>query len=154
MFRSVIPVALFSLIPAFVPSADSILQAALTRLAGDAPGTAGISVLHIESGASAAVNGDQWFPMMSVYKLPIAIHALRRIDSGELNVEERVTLTAADRRPGFSPIGESIAAKGPVTLAIRDVLTAVITKSDNTASDWLLRRVGGPAAGISRSRSF
>jgi beta-lactamase class A len=137
---------LLALSTPFSPSTDQALQAALTRLAKDAPGTAGISVLHIESGASASVNGDQRFPMMSVYKLPIAIHALRRADAGELNLDERVTLTGVDRRPGFSPIGESIAKSGPVTMTVRDILREVVTKSDNTASDWLLRRVGGPSA--------
>jgi len=102
--------------------------------------------MHIESGASAAVNGDQRFPMMSVYKLPIAIHALREADAKRLNLDESVTLAAADRRPGFSPMAEKIAAGGPLTVTIRDLLFEIVTRSDNTASDWLLRRVGGPRA--------
>ena len=128
------------------PSPDRTLTAALERAAAEAPGRAGISVLHIESGATAAVNGDERFPMMSVYKLPIVIHALRAADAGQLDLDARVTLTAPDRRPGFSPMGEAIAAKGPLSLTIREIVAAVVTQSDNTASDWLLRRVGGPAA--------
>ena len=125
---------------------DSVLTATLRRLASDAPGTAGISVVHIETGDSAVVRGDERFPMMSVYKLPIAIHALREVEAGHLDLAERVTLTAEDRRPGVSPIGESIAKSGPMTLTLREVVVAVVTRSDNTASDWLLRRAGGPAA--------
>ena len=146
MVRWLIPAAFFSLTYAVPPAVDSALQATLTRLAKSTPGTAGISVLHIESGAAAAVNGERRFPMMSVYKLPIAIHALRQADAGQLTLDERVTLAAEDRRPGFSPIGEAIAATGPVALTIREILAAIVTKSDNTASDWLLRRAGGPAA--------
>jgi beta-lactamase class A len=130
----------------FAPSTDPALQATLSRLARQTPGVAGISVMHIESGASAAVNGDQRFPMMSVYKLPIAIHALREADAKRLNLDESVTLAAADRRPGFSPMAEKIAAGGPLTVTIRDLLFEIVTRSDNTASDWLLRRVGGPRA--------
>ena len=133
---------------------DPALTATLRRLASEAPGTAGISVVHIESGASAIVRGDERFPMMSVYKLPIAIHALREVEAGRLDLAERVTLNAADRRPGFSPIGESIAKSGPMTLSLRDVVVAVVTRSDNTASDWLLRRVGGPAAVASTLRAL
>jgi beta-lactamase class A len=135
-----------TLVPAYLAATDPALETALRRLGGQSPGVAGISVLHIESGASASVNGNRRFPMMSVYKLPIAIHALREADAGRLPLDERVTLTAVDRRPGFSPIAEKIAAHGPVTLTIREVLSDIVTKSDNTASDWLLKRIGGPRA--------
>jgi len=127
-------------------SGDSELGAKLRQLAVTAPGRAGVSVVHIESGKGAAVNADERFPMMSVYKLPIAIHALRELERARLDLTEVVRLTAADRRPGFSPMAESIAATGPLTLSMRDVIVAVVTRSDNTASDWLLRRVGGPGA--------
>ena len=126
--------------------ADSDLGAKLRQLAATAPGRAGVSVVHIESGRGAAVNSDERFPMMSVYKLPIAIHALRERQRGQLDLNEVVTLAEADRRPGFSPMAESIAANGSLTVSVRDVIVAVVTRSDNTASDWLLRRVGGPGA--------
>ncbi len=38
-------------------------------------------------------------PMMSVYKLPIVIHALRLSERGRLDLSERVTLMPEDRRP-------------------------------------------------------
>lgn len=135
-------------------TSDQTFQATLARLANETPGIAGLSALHVESGASISVNGGRRFPMMSAYKLPIAIHALREADAGRLNLDESATLTAEDRRPGASALAETIAAKGPQTLTIREVLVAIITKSDNTASDWLLRRVGGPAAVASTLRAL
>jgi len=129
-----------------LPPDDPALAATLRRLAADVPGTAGVSVVHIESGASAAINGSARFPMMSVYKLPIVVHALRESERGRLDLADTVTLTDSDRRPGASEMGEIIAARGPLTVTVRDIVVAVVTKSDNTASDWLLRRVGGPRA--------
>ena len=41
-------------------------------------------VIHVESGAAAGINDAAWYPMMSVYKLPIAIHALRCAEVGTL----------------------------------------------------------------------
>jgi beta-lactamase class A len=125
---------------------DAGLTAALRRVTANAPGTAGVSVVHVESGASAALNPAMRFPMMSVYKLPIAIHVLREVDRGRLDLAERVTLSDPDRRPGASPIGEAIAAGGPQVMTLRDIVVAVVTRSDNTASDWLLARAGGPRA--------
>lgn len=145
MIRSLAILLLASLPFTSAQTADSKLQATLAGLANEIAGMAGISVLHVESGAGASVYGGRRFPMMSVYKLPIAIHALREADAGRLSLDERVTLGKEDRRPGASALAETIAAKGPQTLTIAEVLTAVVTQSDNTASDWLLRRVGGPS---------
>jgi beta-lactamase class A len=135
-------------------TADPILQSTLTGLARAGPGTIGISVVHIESGAGAAVNGGERFPMMSVYKLPIVIHALRLVERDRLDLSERVMLMPQDRRPGASAMAEAIAAKGPLTVSIREIITAIVTRSDNTASDWLLRRTGGPAAVAETLRSL
>jgi beta-lactamase class A len=133
---------------------DRALAADLRRLAAESPGTAGVSVVHIESGAFADVNPAERFPMMSVYKLPIVVHALRLSERGRLDLSERVILTPEDRRPGASAMGQTIAASGPLTVSIRDIITAIVTTSDNTASDWLLRRVGGPAAVTETLRSL
>jgi beta-lactamase class A len=125
---------------------DAALTAALQRVAAEAPGTAGISVVHIESGRQGAVNPNARFPMMSVYKLPIVIHALRLSEQGRLDLSERVILVPQDRRPGASAMAQTIAAQAHLIVPIRDIITAVVTTSDNTASDWLLRRIGGPKA--------
>jgi beta-lactamase class A len=135
-----------ALVQAAPPADDAALTAALRRSTAEAPGTAGISVVHIESGRSGSVNPGMRFPMMSVYKLPIVIHALRLSERGRLDLSERVILMAQDRRPGASAMGQTIAARGPLTVSIREIITAIVTTSDNTASDWLLRRVGGPKA--------
>ena len=92
--------------------------------------------------------------MMSVYKLPIVIHALRLSERGRLDLSERVILTPQDRRPGASAMAETIAARGPLTVTIRDIITAIVVTSDNTASDWLLRRIGGPTAVAETLRSL
>jgi beta-lactamase class A len=133
---------------------DPKLAATLRRLAATSPGTAGVSVVHVESGAFANFNPAGRFPMMSVYKLPIVIHALRLAERDRLDLSERVILMSQDRRPGASAIGEKIAARGPLTISIRDIITAVVTNSDNTASDWLLRRIGGPKAVAETLRSL
>lgn len=154
MFRLIAALVYLTLLTRAGSFQDPALLETLTRLAKEAPGTAGISVLHVESGAGAAVNGGQRFPMMSVYKLPIVIHALREAEATRVNLDDRVTLRTEDRRPGLSPMAEAIAARGPLTVTVRDVIVEVVTRSDNTASDWLLRRVGGPSAVASTLRAL
>jgi beta-lactamase class A len=118
----------------------------LRRLAAQASGTLGVGIVHVEPGVDAGVNEDDWFPMMSVYKLPIAIHVLRLSESGTVNLAKDVTLGSDDRRPGFSPLARRIEKSGPQTSSLRDLLSAILRVSDNTASDRLLREVGGPSA--------
>jgi imidazolonepropionase-like amidohydrolase len=128
------------------PSLAAPLEATLTQIAKDAPGRLGVRVQIVESGAGAGVNADDWFPMMSVYKLPIAIHALRLAERGALDLSTVHTLTSADCRPGLSPLGQTIESKGSQKLTVRDLISAVLRVSDNTASDKLLRIVGGPSS--------
>lgn len=62
---------------------DSSLAALARRIAEITPeagGTVGVEILHVETGARVAVNGERAFPMMSVTKLPIALAFLRRVD--------------------------------------------------------------------------
>jgi beta-lactamase class A len=127
-------------------AAQPDLASQLRRIAAAAPGTLGARVVHVETRSAAGVNDEDWFPMMSVYKLPIAIHALRRSESGTLDLGKTITLTMEDRRPGYSPLARTIEKSGPQAMTLRALLSAVVRVSDNTASDRLLREVGGPAA--------
>jgi beta-lactamase class A len=122
------------------------LATELARIAAEAPGRLGVRVLKPESGAGTGVNADDWFPMMSVYKLPIAIHALRLAERGHLDLDATVTLTADDRRPGVSRLGSLIEEHGEQQRRVRDLVSAVLRDSDNTASDKLLKLAGGPSA--------
>jgi beta-lactamase class A len=106
----------------------------------------GVRVVHVETGSAFGTNDHAWFPMMSVYKLPIAIHVLRQSEAGRLDLTTRVTLTSEDRRPGFSPLARTIEQEGPQTATLRDLLADIMRVSDNTASDRLLREAGGPGA--------
>jgi beta-lactamase class A len=122
------------------------LHAELSRIAAASAGTLGVRVLRVESGDGAGVNADDWFPMMSVYKLPIAIHAMRLAEQGRLDLNATVTLTGADRRPGLSPLATVIEKEGPQQRTLRQLVSAILRVSDNTASDALLRAAGGPTA--------
>jgi beta-lactamase class A len=150
-YSAVTALALLLTLPS---SAQSDLDADLQRIGSAAPGTLGVRVVHIETGSTAGLNDQDWFPMMSVYKLPIAVHALRRAESGAVDLGTRITLAGEHRRPGFSPLARTIEKRGPQVLTLRDLLSAVVRVSDNTASDRLLREIGGPEAVATTLREF
>jgi beta-lactamase class A len=122
-----------------------ILATLLTLPQPKSDAVIGVAAIHIESGRRVSVRGHERFPMGSVYKFPIALAVLRRVDDGKLSLERKVTIEPKDFAPGWSPLRED--AKGqPVTLTIRELLRHMVSISDNTASDTLLRLVGGPRA--------
>ena len=91
--------------------------------------------------------------MASVYKLPIALQLLRKVDRGELRLSDPVILSENGFRPGYSPIRE-LANNKPVTLTVERLVELMLGESDNSASDALLRLAGGPAAVTERMRAL
>lgn len=79
--------------------------------------------------------------MGSVYKFPIALTVLKRVDSGTLRLDQEVTIQPKDFAPGWSPLRDRANGQ-PVTLTLRELLRHMASLSDNTACDALLRMVG------------
>ncbi|WP_460877657.1 class A beta-lactamase [Rhodanobacter koreensis] len=127
---------------------DVQLQQALDALAQRArPGTLGVVVLDLQSGAEASVNAGQAFPMMSVFKAPVAAAVLSRIDAGKLSLQQQVTLTRADVVSGSAvpSIGAHFRSER-MTFTVEQLLKAAVSESDSTAADALVKVAGGPQA--------
>lgn len=122
----------------------------LLGIASKLQGRVGVAVLHIESGRKVVLNGDTHFPMASVYKIPIAIVVLDRVDRGEIRLDERLTVRASDLRPA-SQLAERPDVVGS-SVPVRELLELMLQTSDNTASDLLLKRVDGPRAASEQLR--
>jgi beta-lactamase class A len=121
-----------------------ILAATLTLPPQKTDAVIGVHAIHLQSGRSVGVRDTERFPMGSVYKFPIALAVLKRVDSGTLQLDRELTIEPKDFAPGWSPLRDE-AANRPITLTIRELLRHMVSISDNTASDALLRLVGAPA---------
>lgn len=107
--------------------------------------TIGVTAIHLETGERVSTRGAEHFPMGSVYKFPIALTVLRRVDAGTLSLTQKVTIEPDDFAGGWSPIRDAANGKA-VTHTIAELLEAMVMMSDNTASDILLELTGGPGA--------
>jgi beta-lactamase class A len=85
------------------------------------------------------VDPDEPVVMASVYKLPLLVAFCRRVDAGDIDAREQVTVDPAGRTAG--PTGLSV-MRDPVTMSWRDLACSMISVSDNAAADVLLRIVG------------
>ncbi len=111
-----------------------------------ARGRVGAALMLLETGEAFDFNGGARFPMQSVYKLPIGMALLRRVDEGALKLDGRVRVEESDIVPAglYSPIRDKN-PKGGIELSVGELLRAMLVESDGTASDILLRLDGGPA---------
>jgi beta-lactamase class A len=123
------------------------LQGKLEALAQRAaPGALGITVIDLQSGSEWRVNADRAYPMMSVFKAPVAVTVLAGIDRGDISMDQTMTLSRADVHAGSGvpSIGENFRGDH-MTFTVRQLLFASVSQSDNTAVDALIKLVGGPA---------
>jgi beta-lactamase class A len=107
------------------------------------PAGTGVYVKHLATGEEAGVRATQDFSTASVIKLTFMVRAYQMADRQQLDLDERVTLTRAQLRHGTGVLQYHDAGLQPT---LRDVITEMIITSDNTATDIVLMKIGGPAA--------
>lgn len=127
---------------------DAEMQSALASLAGKAkPGVLGVTVVDLDAHARVAVNADRAYPMMSVFKAPVAAAVLAEVDAGHIGLDQEVTIDRGDVVGGAAVPSIGAHFKGrSMQFTVERLLVAAVSESDNTAVDALLRLVGGPEA--------
>ena len=126
-------------------AAPAALTSALRGLWSSFPGKAGIAVMKADGSWIVSYRGDEPMPQQSVSKLWVAISVMDAVDKGKLRLDDQVTLKKSDMTLFHQPIAGLIGPNG-YTTTIASLLKRAMTQSDNTANDFLMRRVGGPSA--------
>jgi beta-lactamase class A len=68
----------------------------IEQISRTAQGRVEVAATVLETGESVALNGEQQFPMQSVYKFPIGMAVLAQVDQGKLKLEQRVRVEKGD----------------------------------------------------------
>jgi beta-lactamase class A len=120
------------------------LPSQFEKIAPAAKGRVGVAAQLLESGETAGLHGDEHFPMHSVYKLPISMAVLQRVDRGELKLDQQVKVEPSDfvRKGMSSPVRDKYPDGAELTIA--ELLRYTICESDGSASDVLMKLIGGP----------
>jgi beta-lactamase class A len=117
----------------------------LEKLSQGLVGRIGVAAQEIGSGESITVNGDETFVMASTYKVAIAVTALRQVDQGKLKLTDLIDCPVEKMVPGPNPLVMNFLHPG-IKLSVANLIEPMIVESDNSATDFLLEAVGGPAA--------
>lgn len=114
------------------------LQSEIEQIISDKDATIGVAVI-IDGIDTISVNGDRPFPMLSVYKLPIALALGDYAHTEAQIVPDSIAITKGDLLPDtYSPMRDRYAGIDTVKVHINELLAYSLQESDNNASDILL----------------
>src|SRR6266704_4857785 len=120
------------------------LPSQFDKIVPPAKGRVGVAAQLLESGETADLHGDEHFPMHSVYKLPISMAVLQRVDREELELDQLVRVESSDfvRKGMSSPVRDKYPDGAELTIA--ELLRYALCEGDGSASDVLMKLIGGP----------
>lgn len=88
-------------------------------------------------------NKSQKYPLLSVFKLHVAVTVLDKINREKLNLENKINISSADIKENtYSPLREKYGIKN-LNLSLYELLYYMVAESDNNACDILIKWVGG-----------
>ncbi|MGW3042233.1 class A beta-lactamase [Kitasatospora sp. NPDC001159] len=116
----------------------SATNSAFVQLEGAYQAKLGVWAVDTGTGRTVGWRADERFPYASTYKALAAAAVLRQASPA---LDETIHFTRADVVT-YSPVTEQHVDSG---MTLREVCEAAVTKSDNTAGNLLLARLGGPA---------
>lgn len=121
----------------------------LGRMEDSNGGRLGVAVLDTGSGERAGYRADERLPMCITFKFLLAAAVLERVDRKRERLEETIAIPAKPLLSN-SPLTEPQAGG---TMTVGGLCHAAVTRSDNTAANLLLERIGGPEGltGFARS---
>ncbi len=135
---------LFALCLFLTSTAFAQIDHKLTRQLNDAVkifhGQAGIYVQNLKTGKIAAINADTLFPTASMIKVSIQCGLMDKIEKGEMQYNQKLVYRDSLLYKGEDILGSF---KDNDTIQLSKVSMLMITMSDNTASAWLQKLVGG-----------
>jgi beta-lactamase class A len=121
------------------------LNREIDSIAAQSRGLVGVSCSLPGLVLDCNLNANEKLPMQSVYKFPIAMAVLHAVEQGELALSQPIQFRASDAvRPGLRSPLRDMHPQGGVTVPLQELLHLAVSESDGTASDMLLRVLGGP----------
>jgi beta-lactamase class A len=123
---------------------DSVLRKQIEKIAKPVKGIVGVSIRNIETGDTLSYNGKARLVLHSVMKFPIALTVLHWVDTGKLQLNQLIHIPKRDMvKDTWSPLRDKYPKGGD--FPVSELLSYMVSQSDNNACDNLLKTIGGPA---------
>jgi beta-lactamase class A len=116
----------------------------ISRIALVSKGQVGVAAIDLRTNARVEYNATEAVSLASTFKVPLAVYAMHLAEDGKLSLSEPISVAREDMiEPGvlydhFRHAGTAISTLNAIELSV--------SISDNSATDVVFRRVGGPGA--------
>lgn len=122
-----------------MPTPLQELQTRLRAAAAHVQARVGIAIEDLATGATSGVNMNASMPAASTIKVPVMVEVFEQMAAGRIDLNRTVHLRASDRDWGW---GDLCDAPLGSAYTVSQLLWKMITQSDNTATNMLIRLVG------------
>ena len=116
-----------------------LLSPKLLFAANRLPGLVAVAIVDLTRGTAIQINGDENLPAASTIKIPVMVEVFRQAAVGNFSLQRTVSVHSVDRDCGS---GRLCYAPNGAQFSLHQLLWLMITDSDNTATNMLIRLVG------------
>lgn len=117
----------------------ALLQSQLWAMSMRAPGHVALEIQDLSTGLTSSVNASASMPAASTIKVPVMVEVFRQLALGNFDLNTRLRLLSSDKDSGSGSLCD---ARLGTAYPVSQLLSAMITVSDNTAANMLIRLVG------------
>jgi len=140
IFISMMPLVLFAQDIEAKPQGIERLRSQIDRVIRGENENFGIAIKHLESGQELQINGDTYFPMASVFKVPVVVEVMAQIKEGRFSLDDEISIQKPDLHLGSGMLSD-LDVPG-IKLSVRNLINMMLKISDNSATDILVTKVG------------
>jgi beta-lactamase class A len=133
------------------PAGKDSAEERIAAIEAHAGGRLGVAALETGSNRRIEHRAGERFPMCSTFKFLAAAAVLHRIDQKQDQLNRMVPYTTTDLLE-YAPVTREHVKEGGMTLSA--LCAAALNYSDNTAGNFLIKVIGGPAALTRYARSL
>lgn len=126
--------------PALANDPEQHLAATIDRIERELDARIGLVIHDSGSDWSFSHRADERFLMASTFKTMLCGAVLNLVDVGEIDLAEPIAIKAEDILD-YAPVTEAMVGN---TMSVGDLCHAALDMSDNTATNLLIDRIGGP----------
>lgn len=118
----------------------------IEKILKDKRANVGVSIIESNNRKIVDIKGDDFFPMLSTVKFPIALTILDKVQKKKLSLSQKIFIKKEellDDPTNWSPFKEKY-PNGNLEITLEEALSWIVSHSDNNLTDILLRLIGGP----------
>lgn len=129
----------------FAQPANHQLKEHILQIIDSADARVGVAIYGLDFKDSLFINENYHYPMQSVFKFPLAIAVLERVDRHSMSMEQTVVVPRyyLDKKT-HSPMLKDYPGRD-ISMPLSEMLMYSVSKSDNNACDALFHLMGGTA---------